>query len=306
MQISSPPKIHPNCFYGTAWKELLTETCVLEALKAGFRAIDTANQRQHYYEEGVGKALVKAYSELGIKREDLFIQTKFTYAGGQDHRKPYDENAPFGIQVQQSFESSLQHLQTDYLDSYVLHGPSTASGLTEADWETWGKMEDICREGKIKYLGISNINLEQLTELHAKSKIKPTFVQNRCFAEKHWDQRIREFCKQEGMFYQGFSLLTANWNFLGGDLQRPAGRNIPHLLFAKSDASNLDVHEKIQDILKQTGKNIQQIIFRFSQQAGIIPVIGTRSPEHMRLDLNIEDFTLSESQIQTLENIAFL
>ena len=68
----------PEVLYGTAWKENLTEACVADALKLGFRAIDTANQRQHYYEEGVGAALAKAYSELDIQREHLFLQTKFS------------------------------------------------------------------------------------------------------------------------------------------------------------------------------------------------------------------------------------
>jgi diketogulonate reductase-like aldo/keto reductase len=296
----------PQFLYGTAWKEDLTEQCVFDAVKSGFRAIDTANQRQHYYEEGVGLALSKVYSKLGLSRDDLFLQTKFTYARGQDHRKPYDENAPFKTQVQQSFESSLEHLKVDYIDTYVLHGPQTQNGLTESDWKVWGAMEDIYRSGQIRSLGVSNINFEQLVELYEKSKIKPTFVQNRCFAEKYWDKKIRQFCEQRDIKYQGFSLLTANWKFLGGDLQRPLNRNIPHLLFSENGNTELNIHEEIKSILLETGKNIQQVIFRFAMQIGIIPVIGTRSPEHMQLDLNIQDFTLSESQMQTLEKIAFL
>ena len=64
-----------NFMYGTAWKEQATSECVFAALKAGFKAIDTANQRKHYNEAGVGEALLKAYSELGIRRKDLFLQT---------------------------------------------------------------------------------------------------------------------------------------------------------------------------------------------------------------------------------------
>ena len=133
------PKIDLGFLYGTAWKEDLTESCVLNAIAAGYRAIDTANQRKHYFEEGVGSALARAKLELGITRDNLFLQTKFTFARGQDHRKPYDVNAPFKDQVQQSFDSSLLNLKTDYLDSYVLHGPSTNYGLTDLDWETWKK-----------------------------------------------------------------------------------------------------------------------------------------------------------------------
>ncbi|MGE3759528.1 MAG: aldo/keto reductase family protein [Pseudobdellovibrionaceae bacterium] len=200
----------------------------MDALKAGFRAIDTANQRKHYFEEGVGAALKKSYRDLGLSRSDLFLQTKFTYARGQDHRKPYDENAPYSVQVQQSFESSLQHLGTDYLDSYILHGPISSVGLTEEDWQAWAEMESLHRQGRTKYIGVSNVNFGQLEELCSKALVKPTFVQNRCFAETTWDKKIREFCKHNHILYEGFSLLTANSKFLGGHVEQPAGRNIPH------------------------------------------------------------------------------
>ena len=60
-----------------------------------------------------------------VTRDDLFLQTKFTYRRGQDHRLPYDPVASLSVQVAQSMASSLEHLGTDYVDSYVLHGPSS-------------------------------------------------------------------------------------------------------------------------------------------------------------------------------------
>ena len=113
----------PTFIYGTAWKEDDTGRLVRMALDAGFRGIDTANQRRHYHEAGVGEALAEAFAAGVLRREDVFLQTKFTYVGGQDHRLPYDPRAPLATQVEQSFASSLQHLGVDYLDSYVLHGP---------------------------------------------------------------------------------------------------------------------------------------------------------------------------------------
>src|SRR5262245_1730376 len=112
------PKL-PLFLYGTAWKEERTEELTRLALEAGFRGVDTANQRKHYLEEGVGAAIVKS----GIPRGELFLQTKFTYARGQDQRLPYDPAAPIAAQVRQSFDSSLQHLRVDSLDSLLLHGP---------------------------------------------------------------------------------------------------------------------------------------------------------------------------------------
>ncbi len=80
----------PRFFYGTAWKEDGTERLTRLAITAGFRAIDTANQRRHYHEAAVGQAVAKAIAEGQLKRDDLFLQTKFTFQHGQDHRLPYD------------------------------------------------------------------------------------------------------------------------------------------------------------------------------------------------------------------------
>ncbi len=294
--------------YGTAWKEAQTEDCVFRALKAGYRAIDTANQRKHYFEEGVGNALDYAYSELEISRTDLFLQTKFTYARGQDRRKPYEENASHTTQVWQSWESSLKHLHTDYIDSYILHGPHTNQGLDHIDWETWTAMEELHKQSKVKHLGISNVNLEQLVALVQKAKVKPSFVQNRCFAVSRWDKAIREFCSHNEIKYQGFSLLTANQQFLGGEVVELQDRNIPKLGFTDEgyNQKNSDVNTSIQSIVSETGKNIQQVIFKFSQQVGMIPITGTRSDSHLKSNLEINDFILSSSQLETIENIAYL
>ena len=117
-----------------------------------------------------------------MKRESLFLQSKFTSADGQDHRTPYDPSADLTTQVQQSFASSLQHLHTDYLDSYVLHAPFSRRGLGAADWEVWAAMEALYQAGKTKMIGVSNITAAQLTLLCQQAQVKPMMVQNRCFA----------------------------------------------------------------------------------------------------------------------------
>src|SRR5262245_25962111 len=96
----------PTFLYGTAWKEDRTPALPELALRAGFRGIDTANQRRHYFEAGVGQGLAAAYRARLVAREDLFLQTKFTYQDGQDHRLPYDPTADFSTQVAQSMASS--------------------------------------------------------------------------------------------------------------------------------------------------------------------------------------------------------
>src|SRR5881394_1711749 len=98
----------PHFLYGTAWKEERTSALVEMAIRAGFRAIDTANQRKHYNEEGVGEGLAAAYRAGIVRREDLWLQTKFTYLSGQDDRLPYDADARPSAQVEQSLRSSLE------------------------------------------------------------------------------------------------------------------------------------------------------------------------------------------------------
>lgn len=264
----------PQILYGTAWKEDATEDLVSTALTLGFRGIDTANQRRHYHEAAVGSAISEALTN-GIKREELFIQTKYTYPNGQDHRIPYDVHANYKTQVRQSFQSSLDHLQIEYIDSYVLHGPSVHVGLSEGDWEVWKEMEAIQKEGKTIHLGVSNVSLEQLKFLQNRAKIKPTFVQNRCFAQREWDKEVREFCKENKIVYQGFSLLTAN----------------PFVL------------PQIKHIAEKYKKTPVQVVLRFSMQIGMVPLTGTTSQMHMKEDLAL-DFNLEDTELEFIENIA--
>ncbi|TFG60853.1 MAG: aldo/keto reductase, partial [Nitrospirales bacterium] len=177
----------PAFMYGTAWKKEQTARLVELAVGSGFRAIDTANQLIHYQEALVGEALL-SLAKKGIKRESLFLQTKFTSVSGQDHRTPYDQSADLPTQVRQSFESSLQHLHTDYLDSYVLHGPYSRWGLSQADWDVWSAMEVFYQAGNAKMIGISNVQADQLQALCEKASVKPMVVQNRCYAVMGWDK----------------------------------------------------------------------------------------------------------------------
>jgi diketogulonate reductase-like aldo/keto reductase len=263
----------PRFLYGTAWKEDATERLVRLAIENGFRGIDTANQRRHYFEAGVGAAI------RDIPREELFLQTKFTYVDSQDHRLPYDPRADVATQVRQSFASSLEHLQTDIIDSYVLHGPSRRRGLSSEDLEAWRAMEELHASGKTRFLGISNVALDQLELLCQHAKVQPVFVQNRCFARTLWDREIRLFCRERNIIYQGFSLLTANL----AELRTAAFR----------------------DIVLRSGRTPAQVVFRFALQVGMLPLTGTTSAEHMREDLAAADFELPAEDVQRMERIAY-
>ena len=220
----------PSFMYGTAWKKEATTQLVQLAVASGFRAIDTANQLIHYQEGLVGEAL-QALANRGIKRDTLFLQTKFTSVDGQDHRTPYDPAADLTTQVKQSFDSSLTHLRTDYLDSYVLHAPFQRRGLGSADWEVWAAMEELCQSGQTKMIGVSNITAPQLMLLCEQAHVKPMVVQNRCYATLGWDKEVREICQAQRIVYQGFSLLTANREVLVD----PEIRKIARRLHMKED-----------------------------------------------------------------------
>jgi len=202
--------LSPQFLYGTAWKEELTAALTELALRAGFRGIDTANQRRHYLEAGVGEGLAAAYRGGVVHRADLFLQTKYTYQRGQDHRLPYDPAASLSNQVAQSLASSLEHLGTDYVDSFVLHGPASGYGWSEADGEVWEAMRRERDAGRTRVLGVSNVSLGHLQQMESSRAEMPAFVQNRCFARLGWDREVRAFCAERKIVYQGFSLLTAN------------------------------------------------------------------------------------------------
>lgn len=264
----------PTFLYGTAWKEDATRGCVEAALAAGFRGIDTANQRKHYHEAAVGEAIRAALDEGAVARGDLFVQTKFTHLGGQDHRLPYDPRAPVGEQVAQSFESSLEHLGVEAIDSYVLHGPSQRRGLAAQDWEAWRAMEALHGSGRARLLGVSNVGADQLEELCGLARVRPAFVQNRCFAQLGWDRAVRSVCERFGVVHQPFSLLTANDRAL-------------HAAPVRQLASRL-------------GRTVPQLVFRFALQLGALPLTGTTDPAHMREDLEAYDFELDDEAMRVL------
>src|SRR5438034_223303 len=268
----------PDFLYGTAWKEDRTPALTELALRMGFRGIDTANQRRHYFEAGVGQGLAAAYRAGIVTRAELFLQTKFTYQGGQDHRLPYDPAADLSTQVAQSMASSLEHLGTDHVDSYVLHGPASGYGWTDADAEVWAAMVKEREAGRTRFLGVSNVSLQHLQQMAAAHADGPDFVQNRCYARLGWDRAVRAFCKDRKIVYQGFSLLTANPEVLRHPL-----------------VAGLAAHGKVTPA---------QIVFRFAQAVGMLPLTGTSDPEHMEQDLASRELAFSADEVRAIESLA--
>jgi diketogulonate reductase-like aldo/keto reductase len=266
----------PGIMYGTAWKKADTEQLVATALRQGFRGIDTACQPKHYEEPGVG-AGIAACLGTNLARGDLYLQTKFTPLSGQDPaRVPYDPRAPIPRQVAQSFEVSLKNLRTDHIDCLVLHSPVPSQRQTH---EAWQAMEALVEQGNVGQLGISNCyDLQQLEALHRVARFKPAVVQNRFYADTHYDDGIRAFCREQGVIYQSFWTLTGN----------------PQVL----------AHRKIRNLAEKYERTAAQILYRYLTQIGVVPLTGTRSATHMREDLAIFEFQLTEPELTQL-NVLF-
>lgn len=251
----------PFLLYGTAWKKDRTAELVHQAVKAGFRFIDTACQPKHYHEPGVGLGWRSAANELNLDRSELFIQTKFTSIDGQDPNNiPYNRNDPLEEQVKTSLKVSLRNLQTDYLDSLVLHSPLRTLEDTMVVWRT---MESFVDEGKVRRLGISNCyDLKFFQTLYEMARIKPWVLQNRFYADSNFDVDLRAFLKKKDVKYQSFWTLTANRHALATP--------------------------QAQRMAAAKGLTPQTLMYAFLMQLGYVtPLDGTTDPQHMMEDVAV-------------------
>lgn len=264
----------PRILYGTAWKKEATAEWVEQAIRTGFRGIDTACQPKHYHEAGVGDGIAACRQAGIVDRSDLYLQSKFTPLDGHDPRQiPYDPSATLSEQVAQSFQVSLKNLQTTYLDCLILHSPLAHR---QQLIEVWQAMERLYHSGGVKQLGISNCyDIATLEWLLQHADVKPAVLQNRFYAATHYDRELRGLCRQHGIIYQSFWTLTAN----PGVLADPLLIN----LAAKYRCSTA------------------QVLFRFLTQIGIVPLTGTTSVQHMREDLAIFDFELTSDECEAVD-----
>lgn len=269
------PAPFPKLLYGTAWKKEKTAECVEMALDCGFRGIDTACQPKHYHEAGVGEGLSKAY-EKGLKREELFIQTKFTPLGGQDPQNiPYNPQDSIEQQIATSFEVSKKNLHTDYIDSLLLHSPLFPYPNMQRAYKA---MEALYDKGEVLHLGISNCyDLELLKQVHKDARVKPSYVQNRFYTDTGYDKELRAWCINHNIAYQGFWTLTAN----------------PHILQSES----------MRLLTQKYAKTPAQLFYRFLTCNGITPLIGSTSKKHLEEDVAIFDFELEREDSEMLDKL---
>ncbi|EMD33671.1 hypothetical protein CERSUDRAFT_98233 [Gelatoporia subvermispora B] len=255
--------------YGTAWKKERTTALVVSAVLNGFRAIDTACQPKHYREDLVGEALLILRDKHGIRREDLYIQTKFTPIGGQDTAQPlpYDPSSPLEQQIESSFERSLSNLHTTYLDSLLLHSPLSTLQQTLAAWRVLVTLQD---SGKVKHIGVSNTyDVSILDALETQGGRRAQVVQNRWYEGNQWDRDVWAYCKERGIQYQSF------WTLSG--------------------APNLLAHPSMQALARAKNCTPAQMLFRVAQLRGVTPLSGTTSEQHMKEDVTVENIDFEET-----------
>jgi len=142
----------------------------------------------------------------------------------------------------------------------------------------WQAMEALVDSGGVHRIGISNCyELKVLEHLYNASRIKPAIVQNRFYAESGYDVDIRAFCVAHGISYQSFWTLTANRHLLADETVR--------LLTLKYE------------------RTAAQVLFRYLTQVGVTPLTGTKSETHMREDLAIFEFTLTDSEVRAITTL---
>ncbi|KAG6865488.1 hypothetical protein C0991_002200 [Blastosporella zonata] len=226
-------------------------------------------------EDLVGEALEILRRDHNIRREDLFLQTKYTPITGQDTKLPLPYNPRDAIrdQIQSSFQKSLTNLKTTYLDSYLLHSPFNTLEQTREAWRTMMALQD---EGKVRMIGVSNAYDVKL--LHALSRDrKVEVVQNRWFEQNEWDRAVHNYCKMNGVMYQSFWTLTGNPSILN--------------------------HPSILAIAAAAACTPEQALFKFVQQKGIIPLSGTTKTLHMQQDVAVHGLEVPEFLDKLDENL---
>ena len=208
----------------------------------------------------MGDGLAAAIAAGVVRREDVFVQTKFTPIPGQDpQRLPYDPQAPLEAQVRQSVAASLRNLKTPYIDSLVLHFTISPHDDMMAAWRT---IEEFVRAGQVKQLSISNFyDTRTFDALWDDAVVKPAVLQNRFYKDTAYDVDLRARCRERGIAYQPFWMLTAN----------------PHVIQSPAHA----------EIAARRGLTGPQLFYRFLMDIGCVPLSGTTNAQHMNEDVAV-------------------
>ncbi len=226
------------------------EASCISALQDGYRLIDTANA--YVNEKAVGRAMKKS----GIAREEIFLETKLW---------------PSFYNDVDAVEKTLQRLDTDTIDLLLIHQPA---GNYIAGYRL---MEQAYKAGKVREIGLSNFNEEQIREILSVCEVRPAVLQTEIHPYSQ-EKGLKEFLSKEDIVIQA-------WYPLGhGDaalLQEP--------VFAK--------------LAEKYGKSNAQIILRWHIQAGNVVIPGSKNPEHIRANFDLFDFELTAEEMQEVQKL---
>jgi diketogulonate reductase-like aldo/keto reductase len=199
----------PPLIYGTTINESPhRQPSLVDAVRHGYRGIDTASTRKFHNEALDGDRIRAVMAQGPINREALLIQTKYTSPSGHPDDEttwPYSiEDSP-SLRVLRSVGRSTDDLKGDVIDVYLLHRilDSLADTVT-----AWKSLEKIVGVRAIRYLGICNVGASDLQNVWDAVNVKPSFVQNRFIpGDSRFDVEVVRFCLRKGIVYQVFGLL---------------------------------------------------------------------------------------------------
>jgi diketogulonate reductase-like aldo/keto reductase len=244
----------PLLGFGT-WQVKNGETAynaVLYALKAGYRHIDTAKFYRN--EVSVGRAI----RDSGIPRQEIFVTTKIF---------PID-----AMNIEKSFRNSLNRLDIDYIDLYLIHWP--VPGLIK---KSWTNMEQILtKSDKVKAIGVSNYSVAQLKSILSTAKVKPAVNQIKC-SPYNYNPAMHKFCDENGIVMEAYSPLTRG---------------------------NMLNDEKLTTIAKKYNKSTAQILLRWCVQKSIATIPKSIHEKRVKENADIFDFELGDTEIRKLDNFS--
>jgi len=255
------PKIGFGTWQIPAGEEAYEAT--MEALKAGYRHIDTAAAYRN--EASIGKAI----HDSGIPRDQLFVTSKLAA-----DKKGYDV-------AREEFQATLDRLDFDYLDLYLIHWPKPwgvegdGYEYNDQNVDTWKAFIDLQKEGKIRAIGVSNFNPGHLKPLLEQTDVVPQ-VNQIFLAPGHLQPETISYCEERNIVLEAYS---------------PLGTG-----------SVFDV-DKLEHIAERYDKTVAQLAIRWSLQKGFLPLPKSATKSHIKENLDVFDFAISESDINKIDDV---
>ena len=233
---------------------------VSTAISNGYSLIDTA--AVYGNEETVGKGIKAS----GASREDIFVTTKL-----------WRENLGYES-TKKEFEKSLNRLDLEYIDLYLIHWPANAKNYdnwqkTNAD--TWRAMEELQAEGKIKSIGVSNFFQEHLEALFETAKVIPAVNQIE-FHPGYWQQELDSYCKKQNITLEAWSPLARGKVF---------------------------ENEVLKEIAKAHNKSVSQVCLRWIIQHEVIAIPKSTNPERIQENIELFDFELTSAEMEKIDHL---